>query len=256
MLKDLLKSVRDWADARFLKLAGGTLTGALGGTTAAFSGKVEAGTYLQAKDNIVVGPSTTSASVAFQDKNNKYASWVETHFDTNGSTSVQLGARNFGTGANVDNILHLTVANDGTRSVSFTESAPWRTALGLGDTPTSVTTIASVITVNSTNATISSVNYKQWGKVASVKIKWTNKSAISVPASGNITNFDIGTIVSGKRPANDRVTWTTDGDNAGAAFGGISSGGVMNLGGCEGTGAARTIAASSTFVSYAAYIVA
>lgn len=71
MLKDLLKSVRDWADARFLKLAGGTLTGALGGTTAAFSGKVEAGTYLQAKDNIVVGPSTTSASTAFDSTNPK-----------------------------------------------------------------------------------------------------------------------------------------------------------------------------------------
>lgn len=198
----------------------------------------------------------TYRSFGALDVNDQYYFFCEGGVKTDGSTVATLAARNYGTGAAVNNAVNLTVANDGTRSVSFTESAPWRTALGLGDTPTSVTTITSVITVNSTNATISSVNYKQWGKVASVKIAWTNKSAISVPASGNITNFDIGTIVSGKRPANDRVTWTTDGDNAGAAFGGISSGGVMNLGGCEGTGAARTIAAGSTFISYAAYVVA
>lgn len=75
MLVNILQSVkewaRDWSESTFLKLSGGTLTGALGGTTAAFSGKVEAGTYLQAKDNIVVGPSTTSASTAFDSTNPK-----------------------------------------------------------------------------------------------------------------------------------------------------------------------------------------
>lgn len=218
MLKDLLKSVRDWADARFLKLAGGTLTGALGGTTAAFSGKVEAGTYLQAKDNIVVGPSTTSNVVTFDstnpkiefqnanasqngqliftdydavhkgatlawitdqlqswfhtqhihatgnvysnldhfiqdttadtssatngvtsntnkkysvlDKNSKYASYLETTFKTDGTVNVGLFARNFGTGANVNNGVNLYVTNTGSLGVSVTTPYGWRNALG------------------------------------------------------------------------------------------------------------------------------
>ena len=71
----------------------------------------------------------------FLDKEGRYYAWVTGEANTNGSTNVRITARNFGTGANVDNTLNLYVANDGTRSIGVSDSSIWRSALGLGTTP-------------------------------------------------------------------------------------------------------------------------
>ena len=47
--------------------------------------------------------------------------------------------------------------------------------------PTTTTTDTDVITVNSANATISSVSYAKWGRVAMLYIQFKNKNAILVP---------------------------------------------------------------------------
>ena len=202
---DVLHNLTEKIDAvdvenGYLPLAGGTLTGALGGTTAAFSDKVEAGTYLQAKDNIVVGPSTTSASTAFDSTNpkiefqnvdasqkgqliftdydavhtgatlawitNQTQSWFHTqHIHTTGNvysnsnhfikdTTVDTSSATNGitsntyknysvldnTGANVNNGVSFSVANNGTLSVSVSTQPGWRNALGAssGTWPVSV----------------------------------------------------------------------------------------------------------------------
>lgn len=107
-------------------------------------------------------------------------------------------------------------------------------------------TIVNIITANSTNATIASANYVRRGNIAQITISWTNKSAISVGESGNITNIQVGTLVSGKRPLITTGAWSV-GDGAGAAWYNISTGGAINLGACEARKAAYTIAAGSTF---------
>lgn len=117
------------------------------------------------------------------------------------------------------------------------------------------TTIADIITVNSSNATITVAEFARWGKVAQLHIAWTNKSAISVPANGNIGNVTIGTLVAGKRPIYSHAAWS-HGDNAGAAWYNFNAAGAIGLGACEGTGAARTIAANTRFDLYTTFILA
>lgn len=130
----------------------------------------------------------------------------------------------------------------------------WLSALGLASA-TRTSTIANIISVNSTNATIVEASYAQYGKVAQVYIQWKNKKAITVPAHGNITNISIGAIVSGKRPY--VVTGAqSQGDLAGAAWYNIQPNGNIELGAVEGTGASRTIAANSAFYLLATYILA
>lgn len=84
--------------------------------------------------------SNTYKNYSVQDKNNKYASYLETTFKTDGSVNLALFARNFGTGANVDNGINLSVANNGTLGVSVSTKPGWRNALGAssGTWPVSV----------------------------------------------------------------------------------------------------------------------
>lgn len=74
--------------------------------------------------------SNTYRNYSVLDKNSRYASYLETTFKTDGSVNVGLSARNFGTGANVNNGINLSVANDGTLGVSVTTPYGWRNALG------------------------------------------------------------------------------------------------------------------------------
>lgn len=159
-------------------------------------------------------------------------------------------AQSYGGGASAETNLVTPIANGGTGATTAAAALA-----NLGLTVQSSTTITDVITVNSGNAAITSVDYEQWGKIASLFIEWTNKNNISVPAGGNINDFTVGQLVSGKRPANE-VHWQTEGDNAGPAWGYINTVGNLGIGACEGTGAARTIAAGSTFKSHVTYIVA
>lgn len=120
-------------------------------------------------------------------------------------------------------------------------------------TTSKTTTVSSVITVNSTNATISSANFVKCGRVAQIYINWKNKKSISVPASGNVTNYSVGTLVSGKRPSIVTAA-QSQGDGIGSAWYSINTSGAVSLTFCESTGKARTIAANSTFNLCATYI--
>lgn len=118
-----------------------------------------------------------------------------------------------------------------------------------------ISTISSVVTVNSSVARVTEAQACRWGKVCQLHIRWESVNAISVPAEGNINNLVIGTIVDGLRPAIMTVAHSY-GDNAGAAWYHINTQGKISLGAMEGTGTARTIAAGSIFTCLATYILA
>lgn len=111
---------------------------------------------------------------------------------------------------------------------------------------TSSNSASAILTADDTNANITGGWVKKWGRVVMLSITWTNKAAISVPASGNIGNLTIFTLNLGYRPAWDHVAHS-HGDNAGAAWYWVGANGNAQLGACEGTGAARTIAAGTRF---------
>lgn len=67
----------------------------------------------------------TYRSFGALDVNDKYYFFCEGATLTNGQTAATLAARNYGTGEAVNNALNLYVANDGTRTVSFTSPTPW-----------------------------------------------------------------------------------------------------------------------------------
>lgn len=121
------------------------------------------------------------------------------------------------------------------------------------DTDLTTYNIQSVITATSGNATITYASAQRWGKVAQLSLSWTNASAITVPASGNISNLSVGTIAAGLRPA-IRTAAYSHGDGAGAAWYSISSQGEVELCAMDGTGSSRTIAAGTTFCLLCTYI--
>ena len=190
----------------------------------------------------------------FGDKNGLFTGWVGNIAQTSGIIQTQLAARKKVNGSNVDNVLYLSVDKDGNKLIRMTDPGAWLDGLAQ-QSPTTTTTIADVITANETNATISSVGYAQWGKIATLTVYWSNVNAISVPASGNIANLTIGTVVSGKRPI-IRVHPQCDGDNSAIAFYSLSNDGTLQVGGFDSHGSAYTIAASSTHRLSVTYLLA
>lgn len=118
---------------------------------------------------------------------------------------------------------------------------------------TTTSTVASIITAAS-GYTISAATLATAGKVAMLYLEFTSNTAISVDAAGDTTNFQIGTLVSGKRPA-AYGAFSSAGDNV-AADGYIAPNGRVYVTGFKGTGSARTIAANTTLYVYAMYVMA
>ena len=84
-----------------------------------------------------------SGLFGIRDKNNLFSGYFYSQFLTDGTSRIQMLARRQVGGENSDNYLRLEVANDGTKNVTVTAPAAWRTALGLG----SAATISAPISV-------------------------------------------------------------------------------------------------------------
>ena len=115
-------------------------------------------------------------------------------------------------------------------------------------------TISDIITVNSTNATITSASYAENAGIAMISIQFTNKNAITVSSAGQFDDITIGTLVSGKRPA--IMSFGIDQSTSNRCTYSISTTGVVNIATAEATGSQRTIAAGSTLYCRAIYILA
>lgn len=206
-------------------------------------------------ENVAPEANYTSHGFYVRDQNENTKAWLRARSYASGDEYCLLETgRRINETTTIWNTLGLGINSSGGRVVYVNDKAAWQQGLGLNDV-SSTSTISQIISVNSTNATISSAQYAQCGKIAMVRIVWTNKSAISVPASGNISNVQVGTLVSGKRPK-IFCHAHSNGDNAGAAWYSVGTDGVISLGACESTGSARTIAASQTFSLCATYILA
>lgn len=119
----------------------------------------------------------------------------------------------------------------------------------------SLTGAANIITGNAGVTTITGASCVTWGRICMISITWKNVESISVPADGNIANVVVGTLLAGLRPA--IITDAhSHGDSAGSADYRIEADGTIQLGGVNGTGSARTIAAGTTFNLFAQYILA
>ena len=88
---------------------------------------------------------TTSEVIRFEDTGGRAMGYVQGGAYTSGATSAQLAARNYGTGSSINNALTLYVYNDGSRGVTFSERAPWLSALNIGTTKTN--DISSAVSV-------------------------------------------------------------------------------------------------------------
>lgn len=124
----------------------------------------------------------------------------------------------------------------------------------LAENGETTTESSNIITANTSNVTISGASYAQWGKLAMLQVNFTNKNAITVPASGDTTNLEVGTVASGKRPA-IQCAAVCDGDGA-HAYAYIGTGGSMKVGGFDSRGAQYTITAGTSFYMYATYVLA
>ena len=116
----------------------------------------------------------------------------------------------------------------------------WERRNGTIITTYSSSTISDIITPGS-NVTISQAVFIRQGPVGQLYINWSNKTAISANADGNITNVRVGTLLEQAKPLTV-TTATSYGDNGGPAFYYLGADGSIDLGAIGGTGAARTMA--------------
>lgn len=115
--------------------------------------------------------------------------------------------------------------------------------------------LSRLISVSSANATLIEGGGVRFGKTVQIYIKWKTVNAITVPASGNITNILVGTILLDYLKPILLTAAHSNGDLAGgAAWYTIHPTGEIYLGACDATGAQRTIAADSEFSIMATYI--
>lgn len=219
-------------DSEYLKLSGGTLTGAVKqsatGNTHGVYLKDKAGfDYPAAIDNgsnLWIGATQTKA------QHHKGSTFISTgHDGTNGNATINVSvpnaandnATNYGvyhTGykpALTDLSGTLAPANGGTGQTSLQAA---RNAMGLGDTTgalpianggtgqTAVTSVsgANALTINSA-FTITAARVRKWGKLAMFYAEVKNKSALT---SG--TEYTVGTLTTGNRPADATFLWLTN----------------------------------------------
>lgn len=179
------------------------------------NGTVEVGT-----NGFESGTSQTSATrgngVLFRDQWDNLIGVCEPYWSTNNRQGVRFGAYN--STASSGSYVTIYIDDSGTRTVAFSESAPWRAALGLGtlatkssittsDLPTvtiakggtgstgltTVSTVESVVTTASTTYSFSSAVANVWGPVCQLNFTFKTTTAIT-------SSTQIGTVTAAYRP--------------------------------------------------------
>ena len=119
-----------------LSAASATITGALNaGTLTAGSADIDGGDLRLTNDAADTSASTIPEaawwSVLMRDANGGLAAFWQTVERANGTVQSLFRARRMVNGSTVDNGVDFSIAADGTRMVSVSDAAAWRTALGL-----------------------------------------------------------------------------------------------------------------------------
>lgn len=181
--------------------AGDTMTGALGIKNV----------------NYAVGGTPPSSNsympISFTDSADSTYAAVRGAIRPNGNVGLFMQALRTINGNSVANGYSMQISSSGDRSVAFDDPAIWRSALGLGtsgafpltiaqggsgNTETYYTeTVSNICTANSTEFSITSARYAQWGKIASIYVAGTGLKAHT---NETVVMF---TMASGKRPKID-----------------------------------------------------
>ena len=244
-----------WVDLPFLLKQGGTMTGGLtvnsyltvGNGDLTVERLYDTPRFIAKNPNMDASgidlPSETQyAGVYFRDENNSNVGYVEAAQNTAGLVRTDVMARAVVNGSTVGNRLRLSVAANGTKSVDLgTAVDAWLAALGLGSTST--TTTKSDIISEASDASITSPQYAQWGKVAMLKFSVTRDAVTSTTA------VTVGTLKSGKRPAID----TNIISSTGRVFGTISANGQVSIRTAQG---ASDLSANTLVTIRATYLLA
>lgn len=156
------------------------------------------------------------------------------------------------TGSGFPIVLSDTFADDG--EISYMDASDFMALMGNNAAVESTTTVADIITADTSNVTMVSAQFAKWGKLAMVYLRFTNKNSISVPVGGDTGNITVGVLADGKHPA-VQCGLTCDGDET-HPYTYIQPSGTVRVGGFDSRGATYTIAAGTNFYVYGTFILA
>lgn len=251
----------DAALADYLPLTGGTVTGRIETVDVTVSPK---NTNIDRDGSNPASTQYGDGAVVFLDKDGERVGLIRPVYYASGAMAIQVGSMVEGSNGEVSNSIHIGVNKDGTATYSVGNNTVFRNTLGAssgiwpvslggtGQSAVSYITSASQIITAASGITINGAQFAQWGKVATLWVDFTKTTETYIPADGNLANFNIGTIVSGKRPRAS-CTFMSTGDGAFMA-GSIASTGEMTVGAFNPP--SRTIAANTRFWVGTTYVMA
>ena len=197
-------------NASSMKMKLGTLLGnLLKKTGATMTGELN----LQSTSNTIgTRPASTVSDrrIYFRDLAETIFVKLQSLFYSDGKIGMQLGVQRTVSDNLVENLISLSIDEDGNRGVSVSEASKWRSALGIGSsgnlpillsqggtssTGVSTTSTISSIATAASGFAINNAVFSQWGKLAMLRLEVTNTNELSA-----YTNVTVATLVSGKQP--------------------------------------------------------
>lgn len=131
-------------------------------------------------DRDAAAPSSDQYSpyIYFQDKDGENLGYIQTYRDTNGNSGIRMYGCNEVGGSTVSNGITLSVRPDGTRGVYVSDSAAWRSAIGVGGLGSRVTKDQStaVSMANSAYTNICSVSLSAGTWVIEANAQYANNA--------------------------------------------------------------------------------
>lgn len=175
--------------------------------------------------------------IKFVDNNGEEIGRIDTIRRSSGRQDLRLYSYNENSSSQVQNYFEIRTAKDGTQSYLVGNQAAFRTAIGIADSPTTTTTISSVITAAS-GITIKSAAYAARNGVVNLTVTFQRTATTT-------GTFTVGTIVSGKRPAIAMYAPTNSTSLANAY---ITTGGVVTCYAQSATSATGTYGFSFSYL--------
>ena len=136
-----------------------------------------------------------NAGLRIRDKNDREIGYVQAVQNTAGRISLDVVARRYYNGANLNHGIRFRIAADGTRTCLIDDPDSVKTALGLGSVTSSYPSVSDVATAAS-GFSVTSVAVCTWGKVIQLGIT-VERTGSAISADTTIT---VATLKSAYRP--------------------------------------------------------
>lgn len=123
-----------------------------------------------------------------QDKDGERVGFIRANRLTDGTMQMQLSVANDNTsGTEVTNYVTVGINRSGTRSVSFAESAPWRTALGLDD-------LVKVVSATTSSISIAANSNHSFAPTLTIPSGYTLVGPLGCKYTANNANLSTGAV--------------------------------------------------------------